>query len=913
MPRLPTANNLSTVTMRPATGVAGADLSAPYRATQQLVGQVTDLAENVAEHENKLELGQAQSAYLQGKIKTVSDFQHDNDFGTIQQRYDQQMQQLSATSTDQISSSNLKAQFGQWVQQQNADGRQQIDNLVWNKQRDHNLATTQQLATDNMNAALSAKDEQTRAQFIDATNNAFSGLYQQGYVSESDYVNMRKNWGAQYAQGSLMMMTPEQRISALQSSSGFTQFIPAARRFEMSRDAASESLNTKLSQWQLNTFTGMNGINSQNIDADSLLNAQIKSESNGQHTNPDGTLITSEAGARGIAQIMPDTGKNPGLGVKPLQNDSEQEHLRFQRDYMNALLNHYSGNQVLSLAAYNAGIGTVDQWVKQIGDPRGGQVSNEQFASAIPTAETKNYVYNVIANAQRSSDLKSITGSPEFNMLDGKQKSDVMSKALQVQDQQASVYRFNIQQRMSDDIAKADAGVAIQSPVSESEFMLAMPAMSSPAERAQYYQQWQKYQSSMAVQPVNQFVIMNSADAGIKQVESLKPDLAAPDFEFKQAQYLKAQQNLARVINQRESDPGGWLEKNSVPVQNAFNSWTQNQTPESGTALAQAILSEKQRLGIRNQDILPDSMIKGIAANLQNNQEHNAVALQQLAGQFGPYSDKVIAQLQKTGGSALRVVSAISNPDATSNLWTIRNAKTDELRNAAASTTDGRSALDKSWTDAFSGFASTLSLQAGGAGARSDFDEQGKRLTYLYASQGKANPAQLAATQLLSQYEIHDTWRLNKTIPDNAGLDWRDIQDGGSYFVSNLKESDINPASFYEQDPRLNHQDNTKIALDRIKNSDPQWVTSPNEKGLALTVDGHYVAGNDGKPLVYSFADLDAAGKQNRSTKNRFMKWVSDDVTYSPTLNSPTQQQGLPYANSESTKQYQNPSPFWTK
>jgi soluble lytic murein transglycosylase-like protein len=69
----------------------------------------------------------------------------------------------------------------------------------------------------------------------------------------------------------------------------------------------------------------------------------------------------SKKGARGRFQIMPATGKKPGLGVRPLRNYSDSEQERFARDYLKALLRKYHGNKKLAAAAYNAGHGTVDR------------------------------------------------------------------------------------------------------------------------------------------------------------------------------------------------------------------------------------------------------------------------------------------------------------------------------------------------------------------------------------------------------------------------------------------------------------------------------------------------------------------------------------------------------------------------
>jgi len=79
--------------------------------------------------------------------------------------------------------------------------------------------------------------------------------------------------------------------------------------------------------------------------------------------------LVSSAGAEGTMQVMPNTQKNPGYGVTPARDNSQQELERVGRDYYAAMQKQY-GNDTLASIAYNMGPGATDSWLKKGGNFR---------------------------------------------------------------------------------------------------------------------------------------------------------------------------------------------------------------------------------------------------------------------------------------------------------------------------------------------------------------------------------------------------------------------------------------------------------------------------------------------------------------------------------------------------------------
>ena len=112
----------------------------------------------------------------------------------------------------------------------------------------------------------------------------------------------------------------------------------------------------------------------------------------------------SHAGARGMMQLMPGTA-NEVAGKLGLSYNRDQlttdtnYNMMLGSTYFQQMLRYFGGSYPLAVAAYNAGPGNVNKWLRANGDPRTGSIEMIDWIEAIPIFETKNYVQRVLENA----------------------------------------------------------------------------------------------------------------------------------------------------------------------------------------------------------------------------------------------------------------------------------------------------------------------------------------------------------------------------------------------------------------------------------------------------------------------------------------------------------------------------------
>lgn len=109
----------------------------------------------------------------------------------------------------------------------------------------------------------------------------------------------------------------------------------------------------------------------------------------------------SPAGALGLMQVMPQTAKETArkMGIQHSTDwlTSRPAHnIQLGTYYLQQMLDRYDGAYPLAIAAYNAGPGRVDNWVRTFGDPRKGEIDVIDWIELMPIYETRNYVHRVV-------------------------------------------------------------------------------------------------------------------------------------------------------------------------------------------------------------------------------------------------------------------------------------------------------------------------------------------------------------------------------------------------------------------------------------------------------------------------------------------------------------------------------------
>ncbi|MCU0524497.1 MAG: transglycosylase SLT domain-containing protein [Elainella sp. Prado103] len=105
--------------------------------------------------------------------------------------------------------------------------------------------------------------------------------------------------------------------------------------------------------------------------------------------------IESVAGALGLMQVMPETGEwvASQIGLKDYNLTNPEDNIKLGTWYLDYTHQEYDNNSLFAVASYNAGPGSVADWIDRFGTS-----DLDRFVEKIPFPETRGYVESVLGN-----------------------------------------------------------------------------------------------------------------------------------------------------------------------------------------------------------------------------------------------------------------------------------------------------------------------------------------------------------------------------------------------------------------------------------------------------------------------------------------------------------------------------------
>lgn len=236
MPRLP---DIATLGERPVPRARSQIISdRSGEITGQAVAEtgaaLVNLSEQRWESQARFAVSSARSEVLQADIAARRSLENDPDYTTYETRYREAMKQARESATKKIRGNMERSLFDQQVGLDIERGVASIREDARRREVDTSRASLDTTILGNRTSALEAKDEATRAAFIQATQDAITGAQAKGYLSAQEAVTLRQGWTTSYAESYVGMQSVDDQLKLLANPKGtLADYIDPAKRVDL--------------------------------------------------------------------------------------------------------------------------------------------------------------------------------------------------------------------------------------------------------------------------------------------------------------------------------------------------------------------------------------------------------------------------------------------------------------------------------------------------------------------------------------------------------------------------------------------------------------------------------------------------------------------------------------------------------
>lgn len=176
------------------------------------------IADREQEKDDQFQYAYAKSTFLREKAKADNAFDDDPDYSSWGERYKKKLEEARATAASFIKSPKDRQLFEATIGATEEQGLQSILDKARGKEKDTGRAATLEVMEANRQAALSAPDEATRAEFLRTTHDLIAGGQRKGWWTAEEAVKKRQEFAQNYAEDTYWRLPREERLKLLGAS-----------------------------------------------------------------------------------------------------------------------------------------------------------------------------------------------------------------------------------------------------------------------------------------------------------------------------------------------------------------------------------------------------------------------------------------------------------------------------------------------------------------------------------------------------------------------------------------------------------------------------------------------------------------------------------------------------------------------
>lgn len=258
MARLPDANDLgqrpipvsrraiATVRNAGAVGNAVEGIGAQIGRTGEILSAVD---EQRRDQEARLQAAQARSEFMTQRIAIDSEFENDQDYDTLEQRYSERVSKVSSEAAAKIKSPFARSMFEADVRPDVERGVAGVRKQIFNGRKDQARAMVSTTLSSNLDSLLSARTEEDRIALLNSSRDMLASAKASGFIAATEEVEQRLALTEKYAKGRLSLLPDEDQVVTLTSSLAaseahpdgktgtFVDYIPVDERVPLLRAA----------------------------------------------------------------------------------------------------------------------------------------------------------------------------------------------------------------------------------------------------------------------------------------------------------------------------------------------------------------------------------------------------------------------------------------------------------------------------------------------------------------------------------------------------------------------------------------------------------------------------------------------------------------------------------------------------